>query len=205
MAQPTLAEDTSGQITQWLAAWSHGDRDALARLMPLVYRELHAIASRQMRGERTEHTLQTTALVHEAFLQLADQQRVDWQSRSHFYGVAATLMRRVLMRHLERRSAAKRGGGWQRIPLDDLEGWSRQRVDELLALNTALDALEAMAPRSCRIVEMRFFAGFSVEETAERLGISTATVKRDWRLSRAWLEREVAGFAEASSSGTDVP
>lgn len=207
MGTPTqVAERTSGQITQWLAAWSDGDRDALACLMPLVYDELHAIAARYMRGERPEHTLQTTALVHETFLQLIDQRRIDWQSRAHFYGVAATLMRRVLMRHLERRTTAKRGGDWHRTPFVDAEGWIHRQAEELLALDAALDALESVAPRQCRIVEMRFFAGFSVEETAEKLGISTATVKRDWRLSRAWLEREVAGVANSSEAeSSEVP
>ena len=145
-----------------------------------------------MRGEQANHTLQPTALVHEAFLQLMEQRHVDWQNRAHFYGVAATLMRRVLLRHLERKSAAKRGGDWHQVTFEDVPGLSSRQIEDLIALDTALESLEAFAPRQCRIVEMRFFAGFTVEETAEILGISNVTVKREWRLAKAWLEREVA-------------
>ena len=188
----------SGQVTRWLAAWAAGEREAVASLMPLVYDELHRLAARYMRGERANHTLQTTALVHETFLQLMEQRDVDWQSRAHFYGVAATLMRRVLLRHLERKGAAKRGGDWQRVTFEDVPGLTSRQVEDLIALDSALESLEVFAPRQCQIVEMRFFAGLTVEETAEALGISNVTVKREWRLAKAWLEREIA-------TGQDAP
>lgn len=181
----------SDQVTRWLAAWADGDRAALGHLMPLVYDEMHRLAARYMRGERAGHTLQATALVHETFLELLEQRRVNWQSRAHFFGVAATLMRRVLLHHIEHKHAAKRGGGWQRVELDEGLGLTAGQMEDLMTIDRALETLETLAPRQCRVVELRFFVGFTVEETAKALDISPITVKREWRMAKAWLEREM--------------
>ena len=183
-----------GEVSRLLVEASRGDRDAVDRLVPLVYDELRRIAHRRMRGERADHTLDTTSLVNEAYLELAGLDRMQWRSREHFLAVAARAMRRVLIDYAVRRRALKRDGGRRAVPLDDVEDValvSDQRADELLALDEALERLAATSERQCRVVECRFFAGMSVEETAAALGTSPATVKRDWTAARAWLHREL--------------
>jgi RNA polymerase sigma factor (TIGR02999 family) len=183
-------EKPSGQeVTALLQEWSAGDRGALERLMPLVYEELRKLASSHLKSERGNHTLQPTALVHEAYLRLVGQRSVSWASRAHFYGIAAQMMRRVLVDHARKRQAAKRSPG---TLLLDLDGEAApDRMPELLGLDRALTELERLDPRQARVVELRFFAGLSVEETAEVAGISTATVKREWRTARAFLRHEI--------------
>ncbi len=178
-------------VTQLLHAWTDGDRAVFDRLMPLVYDELRRLARRHLRRERPGHTLTTTALVHEAYLNLIDQNRVQWQNRAHFFGIAAQCMRRILLMHARKRSTAKRGGGQARLPLDDVVVISNERAEALLALDEALTRLEAVDARLAQIVEYRYFGGLTIEETAAVLGISKATVKRDFRTARAWLHREL--------------
>ena len=184
-------------ITSLLQRWQAGDGEALERLMPLVYAELHGIAARSLSRERPSHTLQSTALVHEAFLRLVDQRRVDWQSRAHFFGLAAQLMRRILVDHARRAHRVKRGSNAPRIALDDAgplaDGTAADPVD-VLTLDGALRELEAIDARQGRIVELRFYGGLTVEETAELLEMSPATVKRDWAMARAWLHRRIASL-----------
>jgi RNA polymerase sigma factor (TIGR02999 family) len=194
-------QDDSGRpdITRLLREWQGGSAEALQRLIPLVYDELHTLASRYLSGERQDHTLQTTALVNEAYLKLAGQ-RQDWQSRAHFFGIAAQLMRRILVDHARRDRRVKRGGGAPHLSLDDADPPSAPPpVDAVDAygLDQALSRLEALDPQQGRIVELRFFGGMTIEETAEVMGISSATVKREWAVARAWLYRELS--AEASS------
>jgi RNA polymerase sigma-70 factor (ECF subfamily) len=179
------------EVTELLAAWSAGDRAALERLVPAVERELHLLASRYLRRERHGHTLQTTALVNEAYLRLVDQRQVRWQSRAHFFGIAAKMMRRILIDHARRIAYAKRGGAATRLPLDEACVVSSERASELVALDDALVALARLDERKCRVVELRYFGGLSVEETAEALGVSADTVGRDWRAARAFLRREL--------------
>jgi len=186
-------------VTQLLVDWSNGDREAFDRLMPLVYGELRRLAGRYLSRERPGHTLQCTALVHEAYMRLVDQNRVQWQNRAHFFGVAAQLIRRILVDHARNRNAAKRGSGACRVELDEALGFSEQRDLDVLALDEALQALARMDPQQGRIVELRFFAGLSVEETAEVLNISSATVKRDWTAAKAWLFRAMSGRAAGGS------
>mgnify|MGYP001179563649 CR=1 FL=1 len=180
-------------VTQLLVKWSEGDKDALEHLMPLVYKELHLIAHRYLRREREGQTLQTTALVHEAFLKMIDQTRVKWQNRSHFFGVAAQAMRRILVDNARRRLSDKRGSGGVKISLDDKEiDVSDERASDLIMLDAALKKLEELDLQRSRIVELRYFGGLSIEETAEVLGIGTATVNRSWRVAKAWLYKELA-------------
>ncbi len=186
-----VAEPTQGEVTRILRAWSNGDPRALDRLMPLVYGELRRLASRYLRRERPDHTLQATALVHEAFLRLVGQGRVSWQNRAHFFGVAAQLMRRILVDHARRRLATKRRGQTARGLPEPTDWPSDYRPEDLLAVNEALDRLSVMDPRQGRVVELRFFSGLPVEQTAAVLGISPATVKREWSIAKAWLSREV--------------
>ena len=175
-------------VTQLLVDWSQGDQAALNKLMPLVYSELRRLARNHLRRERLDHTLQPTALVNEAYLKLADQRRVRWQNRAQFFGVAAQLMRRILVDHAREHQAAKRGGAdQQRLSITSAEGLAKQPGVDLLALNEALDELATTDPQQSRIVELKFFGGLSVEEIAEVLGISHATVGRDWKMARAWL------------------
>lgn len=187
-------------VTELLGELKQGNRAALDELVPIVYDELRGVASRQLAGERAGHTLQTTALVHEAFLKLAGMDRIDWQNRAHFFAVAARLMRQILLDHAERRGARKRGGGRATLPLDDhvvsMTPSDATDLDGLIVLDEALRRLEARDARQGRVVECRFYAGMSVEETAEALDVSPGTVKRDWRLARAWLNRELAGGGE---------
>lgn len=178
-----------GDVTQLLLDWDGSNRAVLDQLMPLVYDELHRLAHRHLAHERPGHTLSTTALVHEAYLNLVDQDRARWQNRAHFFALAAQAMRRILMMHARKHKADKRGGGQARLPLDDVIVVSAERADELLALDEALSQLEAMDARLGKIVECRYFGGLTIEETAEVLDISPATVKRDWRTARAWLHR----------------
>ena len=179
-------------ITQLLIDWGKGDQAALEQLMPLVYSELRRLASNYLRRERGEHTLQPTALVNEAYLKLVDQRNPKWQNRTHFFGIAAQLMRRILVDHARQHQAVKRGGAeQQRISLTGAEALAQQPEVDLLALNEALDELAKMDPQQSRIVELKFFGGLSIEEIAEVLGIGHATVERDWKLARAWLRRQL--------------
>jgi RNA polymerase sigma-70 factor, ECF subfamily len=179
-----------GEVTRLLDSWGTGSDAALDELMPLVYSELRKIAAGQLRGERADHTLQATALVNEAFLRLINQDRVLWQNRGHFFAVAAKAMRRILVDHARRRSARKRGGKDRPVPLGDVDIAVAAEVD-LLELEGGLTRLEALDPRQARIVELRFFAGCTMEEVAETLGISASTAKRQWRLARVWLRGEL--------------
>ena len=179
-------------ITQLLIDWGKGDQAALEKLMPLVYSELRRLASNYLRRERGEHTLQPTALVNEAYLKLVDQRNAKWQNRAHFFGISAQLMRRILVDHARQRQAVKRGGvEQQRLSITSAQAVMRQPETDLLALNEALEELTKMDPLHGRIVELKFFGGLSIEETAEVLGISHATVERDWKLARAWLRRQL--------------
>lgn len=193
MATPVLNRMQSPEgITQLLIDWGKGDQAALERLMPLVYSELRRLASNYLRRERAEHTLQPTALVNEAYLKLVDQRNARWQNRAHFFGIAAQLMRRILVDHARQRQAVKRGGvDQQRLSITSAEAVVKQPEIDILALNEALDELAEMDPQQSRIVELKFFGGLSIEETAEVLGISHATVERDWKLARAWLRRQL--------------
>jgi RNA polymerase sigma factor (TIGR02999 family) len=170
-----------------------GDRDAEARLMKLVYRELRSRAGRYMRSERPDHTLQPTALVNEAYLRLTHKDRIDWQSRAHFYAVAAAEMRRVLVDHARSRAAAKRGGPLEKVPIESAAVYCTSRPEELVALDDALQQLAGWAPRAARVVEMLFFGGLTETEIAEVLGVSARTVKRDWSTARAWLHIQLGG------------
>ena len=175
------------QVTELLAAWGDGDQAARDELMPLVYEELRRLARRCMNRERAGHTLQTSALVHEAFLRLVDQKNVRWQDRAHFFGIAARLMRQILVDYARRRGYAKHGGGGRRVPLDEAVVVSEERAAEVMALDDALKRLAEIDPRKSQVVELRFFGGLSIEETAEVLGVSEGTVRRDWALAKAWL------------------
>jgi len=186
MAEPNEA------ITEILLAWGDGDESALERLMPIVYAELRRLAHRYMNREREGHTLQTTALVNEAFLKLIDSSRVRWQNRAHFFAVSAQLMRRILVDFARSRHYQKRGGAAQRVSLDGALLVSVARSGDLIALDDALTALAAIDKRKSEVVELRFFGGLSVEETAEALKVSPDTVMRDWRLAKAWLLRELS-------------
>jgi RNA polymerase sigma factor (TIGR02999 family) len=190
---PARAGVVSGNhdVTNLLLAWRQGDGDAPDRLFPLVYQELHRIAHRQLGGERRDHTLETTGLVHEAYLRLVDQTRTRWMDRGHFFSIAARVMRRVLVDYARRRSAGKRGGGRSRIDLDDVALPVEERPQVLLALDEALDRLTAEDERVGRVVECRFFGGLTEEETGVALGITARTVRRDWVKGRAWLYREL--------------
>jgi RNA polymerase sigma factor (TIGR02999 family) len=178
-------------VTTLLDEWSRGDRHALDRLLPLVYAELRRIAARQLRRERDGHTLQPTALVHEAYVRLVDQRSVDWQNRAHFYGVAAQVMRRVLVDHARRQAARKRGDGAQRVPLEDIVDTAQAREIPVLALDHALSRLERADSGLARIVELRAFGGLTIDEAAHVLNVSPSTAKREWRTAKAWLAREL--------------
>lgn len=183
--------DTSGDVTRLLASIKGGSHDALAKVLPLVYDELHTLAERALRGERPDHTLQPTALINEAYLRLADQSGVKWQSRSHFVAVAATMMRRILVDHARAHIAQKRGGGQTRIELNEAVAAGETKSIDLEALDEALAELSRLDERQGRIVEMRYFGGLSVEETAGLLDISPATVKREWNSAKAWMKRRM--------------
>ena len=182
---------SSDEITGLLIDWSNGDQAALEKLLPLVERELHRLAHSYMRREDPDHTLQTTALIHETYLRLVDQKRVKWQNRAHFFGVAAQLMRRFLSNYARDQNRAKRGGRAIQVSLSSLAVISSQRTKELIALDEALKKLALVDERKSRVVELRHYGGLSVEETAEVLNVSPVTVLRDWRYARAWLRREI--------------
>ncbi|HEX8475378.1 MAG TPA: sigma-70 family RNA polymerase sigma factor [Pyrinomonadaceae bacterium] len=182
-------------ITKLLLAWSDGDQAALAKLMPMVEHELHRLASHYMHGENPGHTLQTTALVNEAYLRLANQKHVRWQNRAHFFGIAARIMRRILLNYARDRHRLKRGGGAVQVSLSEVAAISPEKSDELIALDEALTRLSATDERKGRVVELRYFGGLSVEETAHVLNLSPITVIRDWNMARAWLAREIGGGA----------
>lgn len=194
-------------VTALLLDWRDGDRDAPAKLMPLVYDELRRLARDYLRRERADHTLQPTALVNEVYLRLVDQQRVDWHNRAQFFGLAAQLMRHVLVDHARARASVKRGGLVRKMSLDEARLAPAEVAAELLALDEALVRLAAIDERKSRIVEMRFFGGLSVEETAEVLGISDKTVMRDWRIAKLWLHRELSEAAggDVKSEVEDEP
>lgn len=179
------------QLTELLVAWGDGDRAALDKLMPLVYEELRRLAHKYMGRERAGNTLQTSALVHEAYLRLIDQRDVQWQNRAHFFGIAAQMMRRILVDYARSRNNQKRGGGAPRIALDEAVIVSEERAADVVALDDALKSLAKIDERKSQIVELRFFGGLSIEETAEVLKVSPGTVMRDWTLAKAWLKRAV--------------
>jgi RNA polymerase sigma factor (TIGR02999 family) len=193
-----VGRSEAGEVTLLLRCWSEGDRTALDRLMPLLYRELRRLAARYLRRERGGHTLQTTALVHEAYLRLVGQSHIESRSRAEFFGIAARLMREILVNHAEGRRALKRGGGNQ-ITLDETLALTGQPCVDLLALNRELDKLSRLDQRLGRIVELRFFGGLTVEEVAEVMDISTATVQREWRTARAELHRRLIGQSASST------
>jgi len=187
-----MPSSTAPNITQLLVDWNKGDQDALAKLTPLVYKELHLIAHRYLAGERRGHVLQTTALVNEAFVRLIDWQQVHWQNRAHFFGVAATLMRHILVQFAREQKAAKRGGGAIRVSLSEAVKVTTRRNPDLVALDDALTELERLDQRQARIVELRFFGGLSLEEAAEVTRVSVSTVRRDWRMAQAWLQQQLS-------------
>jgi RNA polymerase sigma factor (TIGR02999 family) len=178
-------------VTELLADWSKGDQEALNKLIPLVYDELHKLASRYLRRERSDHTLQTTALVHEAYLKLVDQKDANWQNRVQFFAVASQLIRRILVDYARRHRASKRGGSYYKVTLDEGLVSSGERDAELLALDEALDRLAAFDPQQSRVVELLVFAGLTLEETAHSLNISPRTVRREWSMAKAWLHKEI--------------
>ena len=181
----------SGEITRLLVDWRSGDQAALDRLLPLVYDELRRVARNHMRREQPDHLLQTTALVHEAYLRLVDQKNVRWQTRAHFFAVAAQVMRHILVDYARGRQRAKRGGGSAELPLHDVAVLSEARAEELMAVHVALENLATVDPRKGKVFELRYFGGMSVDEAAEAMNVSPATVARDWRMAKAWLRREI--------------
>jgi RNA polymerase sigma factor (TIGR02999 family) len=188
MPDASVKDDVTGLLLEW----RNGDQEALNRLIPLVYDELHRLAARQLRRERATQTLQSTALVHEAYLRLVDQRRVQWHDRDHFFAVASQLIRRILVSHARRRKALKRGGAQTTLVLDESIATPRRRGVDLEALDDALESLARLDQQQARIVELRFFGGLSIESTANFLRISPATVKRHWNVAKAWLYREIS-------------
>ncbi|MFY9223874.1 MAG: sigma-70 family RNA polymerase sigma factor [Blastocatellia bacterium] len=181
----------SKNVTQLLIDWNGGDKTALEKLLPMIYHELHLLASRYLRRERPNHTIQATALVNEAYLRLIDQKQVQWQNRAHFFAIAAQMMRRILINYARDQHAAKRGGYTIKVSLNEAIGLANTQDLDLMALDEALDKLALTDSRKSRLIELWFFAGLTLEETAEVLGISLATAKRDWTLARAWLYRAI--------------
>jgi len=179
------------QVTQLLQEWSEGDDNALTQLMPLVLDELHRLAHQHMRRERAGHVLQTSALINEAYLRLVDTPRIRWKNRAHFFGIAARLMRRILVDDARKRNATKRGGSFIQVPFDDAGSVVQEQAANVTALDDALQKLETIDERQGKIVELRFFGGLSIEETAEVLRVSPGTVMRDWTFARAWLRKEM--------------
>ena len=193
-----MSQSPSPQATQLLAELRAGDNRAADRLLPLVYDEFRHLAAGYLRHERPDHTLQPTALVHEAYLKLIDQRRVDWKGRTHFFAVAAEAMRRILIDHARRHKRLKRGGARQRITLDDAVALSPDRDEDLIALDEALERLAGSDPRQAKVVELRFFGGLTVQEAAKVLGVSKRTVEGDWTFARAWLKRELSCEGDSS-------
>ncbi len=187
----SMAQSPEPDVTRLLIDWSNGSEEALHELISLVYRELHRLAREHIRRERAGHTLQPTALVNEAYLRLVDQKRVQWRSRAQFFGVAAQMMRRILVDHARKRRAARRGGGVEKLPFDESIGTIREPPVNLMVLDEALRHLESVDPRQSRIVELKYFAGLRIEEIAKLLDISPATVVREWSMAKAWLGREL--------------
>jgi RNA polymerase sigma factor (TIGR02999 family) len=186
-----MATPPTPDITRLLVDWSEGRREALDQLMPAIYQELHKIAGSYLRRERAEHTLQPTALIHEAYLRLVGPNLPSFKSRTHFYGVAAHVMRQILVEHARARGAAKRGAGGQKVSLDDVTLFSAERTADLVALDDALTTLAGFDERKSKVIELRFFAGLSLDDTADALGVSVATISRELRLAQAWLQREL--------------
>jgi RNA polymerase sigma factor (TIGR02999 family) len=192
-----LQQDSSNPITALLIRWREGDHKALDALIPLVYSELRRLAHYYLQHERSDHTLQSTALVHEAYMRLAGQDPPQWQNRAHFFGIAAHVMRQILVEYARGRAAAKRGGDSCRLTFDETLDLPLPQEVDVIALDKALTELSEMDEQQGRIVELRFFAGLTIEDTSEVLGVSTATVKRDWITARAWLHRAISGEAPA--------
>jgi RNA polymerase sigma factor (TIGR02999 family) len=184
---------TPGDVTRLLLEWKRGDATALDRLLPLIYAELRRIASRRLRHERPGHTLQPTALVHEAYLKLVQATELEWRDRAHFFAVAARVMRQILVDHARARQAGKRGGALRKVSIEDVAAPAMTAEVDLLALDKALGRLAGFDPQQSRVIELRYFGGLTIEETAEVIGISPATVKREWMMARAWLRRELGG------------
>jgi len=189
--KPEPEDDASRPITALLAQLRGGDKQAEAQLIPMVYNELHRLARHYMRGERGDHTLQTSALVNEAYMRLAGEHGIDWKNRAHFFGVSAQIMRRILVDHARTRDAQKRGGGTRKISLENAFVYSDEQSWQVIALHDALNKLAQWDERQCRIVELRFFTGLSLEETAEALSLSPTTIKREFQLAKAWLYGEL--------------
>jgi len=187
-----MTQTQTHELTQLLVDWSNGDTAALEKLLPLIEQELRRLAHRYMSRERAGHTLQTTALVNEAFVRLVNRRNVNWQNRAHFFGIAASLMRTILVDHARSHACAKRGGGAFNLELDETMIVSKQKASEVLALDDALNELARLDPQQSRVVELRFFGGLTVEETAEVLHVSPATIKREWSTAKAWLYHELA-------------
>ena len=192
-------------VTELLADWTDGDQEALDKRIPLVYDELRRLASRQLRRERPEHTLQTTALVHEAYLRLVGQRNANWQNRAQFFGVAAQLMRRILVDYARTHKASKRGGNYRRISLSEGAILTEERDTDLTELDEVLDRLAGIDPQQSRVVELRIFGGLTVEETAEVMGISPRTVKREWSMARAWLHQQIKRTGTTDESNMTPP
>lgn len=194
------------RITELLKAHASGDQKAMDELMPLVYEQLQQMAHRRLLGERHGHTLNTTALVHEAYLKLVDFNRIDWQNRNHFFGIASQIMRNVLVDYALKRKAEKRGGNRQRVTLGEADAVTEVNLHDILSIQDALEKLESLDERQVRIVECRFFGGLTIDETARALEISPPTVSRDWRMARAWLNRELAEQIdeELNSNGNNL-
>lgn len=191
-----MAKPSHKDVSDLLIDWGKGDQEALQTIMPLVYDELHRLAHRYLRHERPSHTLQTTALVHEAYLKLVDQTKTSWQNRAQFFAVAAQVMRHILVDYARSRRASKRGGDYCRLSLDESVISSEEKDPDLLSLNEALINLAAIDPQQSRVVELRAFGGLTVEETAEALGISPRTVKREWSTAKAWLHKQMRSVTE---------
>ena len=194
----------SEEITQLLTSWSRGEKAALERLVPLVYPELRRIAKRQMARENPDHTLQTSALINEAYLRLVDRENIDWQNRAHFFSVAAQVMRHILIDHARKYLYNKRGAGAQHIPLEETAIVEEGRSADLIALDDALNSLAALDPRRSQIVELKFFGGFNAEEIAEVMNISPSTVQREWRAAKAWLHHTMTCQTHNDSIGHDL-
>lgn len=192
-----------GEVTELLLRWRSGDSAALDKLMPMVYEELRLIAGRYLRRERPDHTLQSTALVHEAYMRLVDQTRIQWQGRAHFYGVAAGIIRNILVDHARARQTGKRGSGAPLLSLEEAVAAPGQRSVDVVALDDTLLSLEKVDPQQSRIVELRFFAGLTIEETAEVLHLSVSTVKRDWLTAKTWIFSVLMGKDNAPGTGHD--
>ena len=182
---------SDGDVTTLLRDWSRGSPTALDQLLPVVYKQLRQIAARQLKHERADHTLPPTALVHEVYLRLLDQRQVDWQDRGHFFGVASQVMRRILVDHARRHNAGKRGDGQRATPIEEAADVAAPNEQFVVALDCALDRLQALDPNLVRIVEFRVFGGLTIEEAAEALNVSPSTAKREWRTAKAWLAREI--------------